>query len=232
MKLYAQNVSKKFMRKRDESNVFYAVEAAELTLNPGQLTIISGHSGSGKSTLLNMLCGLLKPDEGAVLADECDLYSLDDAQLSHFRNQYFGIIPQGQTAIHSLTVLENVLLPVTLYGINSKNRADYDAASAYAKDLLELTGIEDLRDIFPKELSGGELRRMAIARSLIKKPAVIFADEPTGDLDDANTEIVMKLFRRIADEGTSILIVTHDKDIYPYADQIYDMKAGKLYLQS
>jgi putative ABC transport system ATP-binding protein len=134
-----------------------------------------------------------------------------------------GFLPQGQTAIHSLNVLENVLVPFTLHG-----KKDYETALSRANDLLEKVGISELANIMPSELSGGEIRRMAIARALIRQPKFLFADEPTGDLDSQNTKIVLTLFRQLADEGMSIFLVSHDADAFPYADVIYEMEEGVL----
>ncbi len=179
-----------------------------------------GRSGSGKSTLLNMLSGLLAPTMGRVLLNDMDVYQMEDLPLSRFRNQHFGVIPQGQAAIMSLTVLENVLLPGVIYGA-----ADARMESR-GMELLEETGIGDLAKARPAELSGGEMRRMSIARALLQDPDVILADEPTADLDDENTEIVLGMLKRAADQGKIVLMATHDKETFAYADEIYRMDAG------
>lgn len=153
MKLHAEKISKEFIRNGRGSNTFLAVQETDFTLCEGTVTVLTGRSGSGKSTLLNMLCGLSVPTTGKVLLDETDLYTMPDHALSKLRNQNFGVIPQGQTALHSLTVLENILLPFSLY----RQPADLDLA----EELLEQLDIAKLRDVKPAELSGGELRRMA-----------------------------------------------------------------------
>ncbi|MBQ9227988.1 MAG: ABC transporter ATP-binding protein [Eubacterium sp.] len=221
MKLSAQGIAKKYPRKLKDANFFYAVQPTDFTLESGAVTEIIGRSGSGKTTLLNMLSGLLSPSEGQVLLDGEDLYSQEDKALSVLRNQHLGVVPQGQTGLNSLTVLENVLLPYALYHKDN-------GAEAYAKELLEAVGIAALADAYPDELSGGEVRRLAIARALIMKPAIILADEPTGDLDDENTAVVLQLFRRLADEGASVLMVTHEAEAKQYADHIYKMSSGTL----
>ena len=221
-----EKISRQFLRKRSGSNIFVAVQETDLALEGGTLTVITGRSGSGKSTLMNMMSGLLLPSSGKVLADEQDLYAMDDETLSAFRNQHFGMIPQGQTAIFSLNILENVMLPLTLYGLDRKDPALFQETKAYAEELLEMTGIADLKDVMPSELSGGEMRRMAIARALIRRPEVIFADEPTGDLDDANTEIVLSILKRLSDDGKSVMLVTHEKEAMEYADRILKMDGG------
>ena len=224
MKLQAVEVTKDYPRIGKGTNHFAAVSKATLTLEPGTVSVIMGRSGSGKSTLLNMLSGLLLPSSGEVLADDASLYAMKDAELSRFRNEHFGIIPQGQTAISSLTVLENVLLPQRFY------RKEADAAGAEA--LLEQLGIQALKNELPKSLSGGELRRMAIARALGMKPEVILADEPTGDLDDENTELVLQALRHAADQGAAVLLVTHESDSLRIADRSYRMNAGELSVTS
>jgi putative ABC transport system ATP-binding protein len=173
-----------------------------------------------------MLSGLLAPTTGKVFLDDRDLYALDDAELSAIRNQTMGFLPQGQTAIHSLTVLENVLVPYTLHGRHARKEKDFDTAVSRAKTLLADIGIADLADVMPSELSGGEIRRMAIARALIHQPAFLFADEPTGDLDRQNTKVVLSLFRQLAHDGISVFLVSHDADAFPYADVIYEMEKG------
>lgn len=220
MILQAEKVSKRFMRKSGESNFFYAVQDMSLSLDSGQLIALFGRSGSGKSTLLNILSGLLKPTGGCVKLDADDLYSMDDSRLSLYRNEHFGVVPQGQAALQSLSVLENVLLPCTLF--HPVQAVEEERAMA----LLEETGIGKLKDVRPSELSGGEMRRLAIARALIRNPDVIMADEPTADLDDENTEIVLKLLRSMAEQGKIVFIATHDKDTFDYADSVYRMDAG------
>jgi putative ABC transport system ATP-binding protein len=228
MILSANAISKNFNRIRQNSNMFTAVSETTISLEPGNFYVVSGHSGSGKSTLLNMLSGLLAPTSGKVLLDDKDIYSLTDDELSKLRNQHMGFLPQGQTAIYSLNVLENVLVPYTLHGSKAKYEKDYESASERALSLLEQTGIAQLADVMPSELSGGEIRRMAIARALIRKPAFIFADEPTGDLDRKNTQIILKLFRQLADQGTSVFLVSHDTEAFDYGDILYEMNNGIL----
>ena len=136
------------------------------------------------------------------------------------RNKSVGVIPQGQTALRSLTVMENVKLPCAMYG---------DAVSDDAAlELLERVGIAALRDAYPNELSGGELRRLAIARALLRKPPVLLADEPTSNLDDENTHAVLRLLRQYADEGAAVLLVTHEREAAEYADRVLCMSNGVL----
>lgn len=218
--LKAEGLRKQFFRKgRESARYFDAVVKVDLQLYAGEFVALMGRSGSGKSTLVNMLAGLSEPTEGNVSIDGIDLYSLDDARISELRNKMIGVVPQGQTALHSLSVVENVTLPYLMH------RNDGDAERR-ALELLERVGIVHLADAYPRELSGGELRRMAIARSLICSPVVLFADEPTGDLDDENTKNVLAILRETADDGTAVLVVTHERSVEGYADRFIRMDSG------
>jgi len=220
MTLKAENVSKQYFRKTGQANVFFAVQDVSINLAPGQLTVITGRSGSGKTTLLHMLSGLLSPSEGKVYLDDTDLYALNDADLSRLRNCSLCVIPQARSAVETLTALENVLLPGMLYGKQDK--------TADALHWLEALGIGHLQNACPAALSGGELRRMAIARALTQGGDILLADEPTGDLDDENTALVLSALRAAADAGKAVLLVTHEKDALDYADQMYQMNAGHI----
>lgn len=230
MKLTAKKISKWFLRDRGGSNKFFALNENDFELNQGELVVLYGQSGSGKSTLLNILSGLLTPSSGTVMVGETDIYKLDDAGVSQFRNEHFGIILQGQSAINTLTVMENVLLPYNLYNNSHKTTKNFSKSEIEerAGKLLEKTGIAELENVMPTELSGGELRRMSISRALINNPEFILADEPTSDLDDENTEIVLTMFRNLANEGKSVLVITHDKEVFKFADRIFEMKSGNI----
>lgn len=215
--LVAQGVRKQYFRKgRDSARYFDAVPAIDLTLSSGELLEVVGRSGSGKTTLLSMLAGLLTPSEGTVLVDGQDLYALDDTARSKLRNKRFGVIPQGHTPLADLTVLQNVCLPYVLYH-------SADDVEQRAIELLAGLGIEGLSECYPNELSGGEMRRMAIARALICQPDVLFADEPTGDLDDQNTDVVLQTLRDAADAGAAVMLVTHEQAAAAYADRVVRM---------
>lgn len=221
MIIEATGLTKEFARARGGKRLFTAVHPLDIGLEERQLTLVSGHSGSGKSTLANMLAGILTPTAGHVRLDGTDLYSLRDEELSRLRNERIGLIPQGHTALRALTVLDNVLLPSILY---AKAEVPVDRA----RELLAAVGLDDLADAAPTELSGGELRRMAIARALLMDPAIVLADEPTAGLDSANATAVLTLLRDAADRGTAVLVVSHEAEAQRFADRSYVMEDGHL----
>lgn len=221
MELKAVDLRKDFPRNGKSGSTFTAVQPLNLELKRGKLIEITGRSGSGKSTLLNLFAGLLTPTSGKVFLDDTDLYSLGEEERARLRNENIGLIPQGHTALQALTVLENVLLPAVLY-------RKEPPPEARAKELLEQVGVADLMQAKPGELSGGELRRMAVARALLMHPGVLLADEPTGDLDDENTHTVLSLLQGAAHDGAAVLLVTHEAEAKAYADALYRMDNGTL----
>ena len=221
MIIKAENLSKRYFRKTGSANYFYAVNPLNIRISSGEVAVLTGRSGSGKTTLLNMLSGMLVPTDGKVWIDDTDLYSLEDKPLSRLRNERIGVVPQGRSSIDSLTVLENILLPARMY----RNPLPVKASLQW----MERLGIVQLRDARPAELSGGELRRMAIARAMVQNPDILFADEPTGDLDDENTNLVLTVFHEFAHEQKkAVFVVTHENDASQYADIIYQMDGGSL----
>ena len=221
MIIEATGLTKEFARARGGKRLFTAVHPLDIGLEERQLTLVSGHSGSGKSTLANMLAGLLTPTAGHVRLDGTDLYSLRDEELSRLRNERIGLVPQGHTALRALTVLDNVLLPSILYSRD-------EAPAERARELLAAVGLDDLADAAPTELSGGELRRMAIARALLMDPAIVIADEPTAGLDSANATAVLTLLRDAADRAAAVLVVSHEAEAQRFADRSYVMEDGHL----
>ena len=221
MELRAEKISRDFLRPSAPQGFFMAVEETDFSLRAGALIAITGRSGSGKSTLLKMLAGLMEPGTGRVLLDDTDIYRLEEAELARLRNRQIGLAPQTLMALSSLTVQENVLLPCSLYG-------EAREAKPRAEQLMERLGIAHLRYSDPTELSGGELRRLTLARALVRDSAVLLLDEPTGDLDDENTRLVLTLLREEAARGKAVLLVTHEREAADYADRLYRMESGRL----
>lgn len=222
MTIIARDIGKSYTKRKNSSRSLTAVKTSSITLQKGGLTAIFGCSGSGKTTLLNLLSGLLKPSEGQVLYDGRDIYAISDRELSAFRCEHIGYIPQGQSMLGHLTVRENVLLPAVLLGRD---------ASQYADELIKSLGLTELADVYPHELSGGELRRAAIARALINSPEAVFADEPTNDLDDDNTRLILELLKRTALSGRTVVVVTHEPSAAEFADTVYRMDKGRLTIE-
>lgn len=218
MLIQCQGVGKCYKR---GPRTFWALRGADFSLEKGEFVTLLGRSGSGKSTLLNILVGLLNPDEGRVSINETAVAGLDDRAVSALRNRVVGYVPQDAGLLGTLSVLDNVRLPWYLSdrGPEPEGRA---------MDLLKAVDLADLAEQYPSALSGGEARRVAIARALMTRPAAVVADEPTSSLDAESAANVVRIFRRLADQGTAVLMVTHDTSSLAVSDRIYDMTAGKL----
>ena len=213
-----QSLSKDFVR---GGRSFRAVNEIDFAIDEGEFVYITGRSGSGKTTFLNLLAGLLEPSSGSVYIGGKDLKEFDDKQKSNYRNSYIGYVPQSLGTMPNLTVLENVMLPMSLYN-NSKEGVGRASA------LLDKMGILNLKDEFPKSLSGGELKRVLLARAIMNSPKILIADEPTSDLDKTTTDGIMSVLKDINSSGTALLIVTHENDILVHSDCIYNMDDGRL----
>lgn len=184
---------------------------------------ITGKSGAGKSTLLSIIAGLQKQDSGSLIINDIELNNLDDKELSGFRNQNIGFISQEQSFLENFTVLDNVRLPAFL----GKKKIDDTSAKEItirAEQLLDSLGIAHLAQNFPSTLSGGENHRVLIARALINNPQILLADEPTDSVDSERTDEIIKIFRRLADEGKTILIASHDKEALKLCDKKIEIK--------
>ena len=213
-----ENLSKSFKR---GSNTLFAVKNVNFILNEGDFVNIIGRSGSGKSTFLNLLSGLLKPTEGKIFAKGKNISDFSDREISKYRNEIIGFVPQSLGTLPNLNVLENVSLPYYLF------KRD-DSAYEKAAMLLDEMGILHLKDDFPKNLSGGELKRVLIARSMINSPELLILDEPTSDLDKNTTMEIMDLLKKINSKGTALIIVTHELDILKYGNTLCQMEDGSL----
>ena len=203
------------------SQSFYAVNNVNLNIEKGDFIHIIGRSGSGKSTLLNILAGLLSADKGEVLLEGQNYTILEDEEKSKFRNENIGFIPQSPALLSYLNVLENIRLAYDLYHTDGSSE---EKARYFLKEL----GLEHLANSYPKELSGGELRRVIILRALITDVKILIADEPTSDLDIEATREVMELLQKLNERGLTILIVTHELDTLKYGKSIYTMSEGVL----
>jgi len=191
-------------------------------IESGEFVSISGRSGSGKSTLLYLISTLDQPNEGSVSLDDHNPAQMTVRDLHAFRNREIGFVFQFHYLLPELTALENVLLPARCHG-------NVDDSRDHALSLLREFGIEDKQGHYPSQLSGGEQQRVAIARALIMKPRYLFADEPTGNLDLANGQVVMNLFRRVNREsGTTVVIVTHEPDYAAMAGRGLFLEDGRV----
>ena len=213
-----KNITKEFSTPRGRLTV---LKDFNLKIEDGTFLGIEGKSGAGKSTLLSIIAGLQKADAGQVLLGQppVNILTLNDKELSAFRNKNIGFVSQEQSFLENLTVLDNVRLPAFL-GNNSKEKFDSEEISKRALSLLESLGIAGLAESYPRDLSGGENHRVLIARALMNNPEYILADEPTDSVDTEQTQSIIKIFRRLADEGKTILIASHDKEALKLCDRI------------
>jgi putative ABC transport system ATP-binding protein len=197
------------------------LDSVDLRIKQGRFIVIEGKSGSGKSTLLSLLSGLDHPDSGRVIVAGTDITRLSEDDLAPFRNRTIGFVFQSFHLVPSLTALENVMFPAEL----NRDRE----ARPKAENLLERVGLQDRRDNFPHQLSGGEKQRAAICRALINDPMVVFADEPTGNLDSANGEIILRLLLDLRREkNTTLVLATHSREIADMADHVALLHDGKI----
>ncbi len=204
-----------------------ALRSVTLAIEQGSFISIVGHSGSGKTTLLSILGGLTKPSQGTVQVDGIDIWSLSDRELSAMRNRKIGFIFQFSSLIPTLRAIDNVALPV-IY-MNGHAKENRKAIYEYAAELLSTLGLGHKLQSFPSELSGGQQRRVSIARAFINRPSIIVADEPTGDLDANSENDVMEFFSRINErDGTTFLLVTHNLALARMTDKVHTMKEGML----
>lgn len=219
--LEAKNVYKSFLRLNNQK--LDIIKGVSFELEAGKITMIVGASGAGKSTLLHILSGLDYPDSGEVKIKGTDLFKLSDEKLSRFRNQNIGFVFQFHHLLPEFDALENVAIPMM---INGKSLTQ---SKKEAQNLLELVGLSDRAYHKPSELSGGEQQRVAVARALANKPSIIFADEPTGNLDSFSSSKIHELFRDLnTNLKLTFLVVTHNPELVKIADNLFEMKDGLL----
>lgn len=210
----ASHINKSFGTLKVLKDICFMADAAEVVG-------IVGASGAGKSTLLQILGSLMRPDSGTAEIDGVDLFSLGDRELAKFRNQNIGFVFQAHHLLPEFTALENVMIPAL---IGRKSRRE---ASREAEALLRTVGLENRLGHKPSQLSGGEQQRVAIARALVNKPKVLFADEPSGNLDSKTKSEIHKLFFDLRDQfGITVIIVTHDRELAAMCDRVVEMKDG------
>jgi putative ABC transport system ATP-binding protein len=204
---------------RKEFGKVRALDGVSFTVDAGEWIAIMGPSGSGKTTLINILGGLDTPTSGRAMVDRTDLARLDEAGLTHFRAEKIGFIFQQFHLVPYLTALENVMLAQYFHSTTDEREARAE---------LQRFGLGERVDHLPAELSGGEQQRVAVARALINQPKLILADEPTGNLDEANEQTVLRLLRELHSEGHTILMVTHAPEIGGLADRRIELHHGRL----
>ena len=197
------------------------LKGIDLEINQGETLALIGKSGSGKSTLLSLLAGLDRPDAGDILLQGQKISSMSEKELTSFRAHHMGIVFQQFHLVSTLTAMENVLLPLELL--------KREGATEVAKNLLESVGLSHRAHHLPSQLSGGESQRVAIARALAIRPTILFADEPSGNLDEDTGERVMDLlFKMVLETGTTLVLVTHDQDLAKKCSRIIHLEHGSL----
>ncbi len=215
----ARGVTKSYV---DHDVAVDAVRGVDLIIGRGELVAVMGPSGCGKSTLLHLLGGLARPTSGTVLVDGVDLSTMDDDALAQVRRDRIGFVFQAFNLVPVLSVGENVQLPAAIAGVEA------GTARARSEELLDLVGLTAQRGKRPAQLSGGEQQRVAIARALMLRPAVVLADEPTGNLDSVTGRHVVGLLQELNRDGQTVVLVTHDVKVAGVADRLLQMRDGRL----
>ena len=215
--LQLKNVAKRYATEADS---VMALNGLNLAVEEGCFLGVMGPSGSGKSTFLTVLGGLCHPSAGKVLVDDIDLYALHSEKRADFRREYLGFVFQSFHLIPYLTAVENVMLPLAVKKMPSAEKR------SKARAVLERVGLGSRLKHLPNQLSGGEQERVAIARALVNDPPLLLADEPTGSLDQSTSEEIMSLFRRLNEEGQTIVMVSHNMENRPYFDRTLILRDG------
>ena len=218
--LQARNLSKKYVL--SGNHTVHALQDASMELNKGSWLTITGPSGSGKSTLLALLAGLDRPTSGEVLLEGTNISQANDVRLANYRKNKIGIIFQEYQLFEELSSLENVSMPLVVSNMTIKQR------HAKAMHLLDTVGLADRATHLPRQLSGGERQRVAVARALVRDPEIIFADEPTSNIDQKAADTVMGLFHSFKDAGKSLIVVSHSEQLSMAADIQIQMESGRI----
>ncbi len=219
--LKSENIVKSFQTTKKVK--LEVLRGIDLNIESGKITVIVGASGAGKSTLLHLLGALDRPDSGKVIFNDNDIFSYSDEKLAKFRNQNIGFIFQFHHLLPEFTALENVIIPQLINGTN------FSEAEKRSTELLKNVGLSERITHKPAELSGGEQQRIAVARAIANNPQIIFADEPTGNLDSENSEGVHQLINELKNDfGMTFVIVTHNPNLMQLADSVFEIKDGKI----
>jgi len=219
--LKAQNIFKTYQT--NEKLKLEVLKSISFEIEDGKISVIVGASGAGKSTLLHILSGLDRPDAGKVIFNSENIFEFSDERLAKFRNKNIGFVFQFHHLLPEFTAIENVAIPLMISGsILSK-------ALKQSGELLNIVGLNERKDHKPSELSGGEQQRVAVARALANDPQIIFADEPTGNLDSENSDALHKIFVDLKEKlGKTFIIVTHNPGLVKLADKVFEIKDGKI----
>ncbi len=199
-----------------------AIRDVSLKIQDGEFVMLVGPSGSGKTTFLHLLGGIDRPTAGKIIVNGKNIAFFNDKELTDYRRKDVGMVFQFFNLIPTLTALENVMLPMQFIGVSSSKR------KKRAEELLKLVGIYERRNHYPDEMSGGEQQRVAIAVAMANDPPIILADEPTGELDTDTGMEIIKLFKKLNDEGKTVIIATHDLRLEKYATRILEIRDGKI----
>ncbi|MGN1083805.1 MAG: ABC transporter ATP-binding protein [Lachnospiraceae bacterium] len=205
-----------------EMNRVEALKKVSLAVGQGEFVALTGYSGSGKSTLLHVLGGLLKPDGGSVFVYDKNISEMTEKELTEFRGKTMGFVFQTFYLERSYTALENVALPLLAQKVQKSERV------RLATEALNMVGLSDRKEHIPSQLSGGEMQRVCIARALVCNPVLILADEPTGNLDRKNAEVVYQILRGLADSGKTVIMVTHDENAANRCDRVIRLEDGRI----
>lgn len=218
--LVIENIS---MNYDETPNIVHALSNVNLILNKNELTIIEGPSGSGKTTLLNIIGGLLKPSSGKILVNNKNIIEMNDNEKAYYRNKVIGFVFQSFYLEPNFTVYDNVEVPLIIAGIPKNERRKMILST------LDSVGLLDKEKMIASKLSGGEKQRVSIARAIVNNPEIILADEPTGNLDSKNGDMIRSLLKRISKEDKIVIVITHnDEQAIKYGDKIYRLNDGEI----
>jgi ABC-type lipoprotein export system ATPase subunit len=203
-----------------EKGTFAALRDVDLDIQTGEFLVITGRSGCGKTTLLNLASGLATPTSGRVTVDGVDLWSVSDAERSNLRNRTMGFVFQFPSLLPGLTLEQNIMLPLEF------SQEEHPDAGERARELLEMVGLGHRAEALPRELSAGQQQRVVIARALVNRPTLLLADEPSSDLDEETEGEIMEIFARVHEQGLTIMMVTHARNLISYGTRHLEMADG------